>query len=85
MAETCKAIVLRTQAGVNELEVEKFGTDIECEAYLFKVLKPDAFTKNLTELESNEGYLYSVEKFNAGQWTTYKYLIMYVHEGSLMA
>ena len=72
------AIVLRTEAGVDELEIMMHGTLEQCESYLFKHITPnnDGDVKNLTSLESNAGYLYSVELLRNNVWREYKYLLM---------
>ena len=82
MDVTCKAIVMRTQGGLDELEIVKYGTETECEAYLFRNLFPSDITKDLTRLECNDGSLYSVRKFVGGtsEWVEMKYLIMYFSE-----
>lgn len=79
---TCKAIIMKTQAGLDELEFVKQGTEIECEAYLFTVLLPSDTTKDLKRLECNDGSLFSVKKFIGGsqEWVEIKYLIMYYSE-----
>lgn len=77
-----KAIVMRTQGGLDELEVVKHGTDIECEAFLFNVIFPSDTVKDLNRLESNDGRLYSVKKFvpDISKWVEVKYMIQYFNE-----
>ena len=71
------AIVLRTKAEVEELEIMMHGTLEQCESYLFKHITPNKDdAKNLTRLESNEGCLYSVELLRNNVWREYKYLLM---------
>ncbi|MBR4317031.1 MAG: hypothetical protein IKP65_08780 [Alphaproteobacteria bacterium] len=71
------AIVLRTKKELNELEVIKTGNEVECEAYLFNKLMPNSMTRNLQTMDCDNGYMYSVEKMEAGQWKEYKYLLMF--------
>lgn len=71
------AIVLRTAAGIDELEVLKIGTSDECRAFLFDEIIPSSFTRNVQRLESNDGYLYSAEKLKEGNWYEYKYLLLF--------
>ena len=75
------AIVLRTDAGLNELEVVKSGTEIECLGYLADTILPSENTKNVKRLECDNGRMFSVEKKMFGQvvggeWKEYKYLYL---------
>jgi len=76
MSETT-GIVLRTAGDLDELQVVKLGTTEEVEAYLFNKLMPSDFTKNLKVLPCEDGYMYSVEIMESGEWHPYKFILLF--------
>ena len=71
------AMLLRTPAGLDELEVLRVSDPNTVDAMAFKELKPSSYTRNLRRLECNEGEMYQVERLEAGEWKEYKYLVLY--------
>ena len=73
------AMLLRTPAGLDELEVLRVSDPNTVDALAFNELKPSSLTRNLRRLECNEGEMYQVERLEDGQWKEYKYLVLYSH------
>lgn len=71
------AMLLRTPAGLDELEVLRVSDPNTVDAMAFNELKPSSLTRNLRRLECNEGEMYQVERLEGGEWKEYKYLVLY--------
>ena len=71
------AMLLRTPAGLDEMEVLRVSDPNTVDAMAFNELKPSSLTRNLRRLECNEGEMYQVERLEGGQWKEYKYLVLY--------
>ena len=73
------AILLRTETGLDNLEIIAVGTIDEVKSKAFEILMPSFKSRNLEKLDSDEGYLYKVELLKEGQWKEYKYFILFHH------
>ena len=71
------AMLLRTPAGLDELEVLRVSDPNTVDAMAFKELMPSPVRRNLRRLECNDGEMYQVELFEGGKWKEYKYLVLY--------
>lgn len=60
-------------------EIVKFGTKEECDAYLFNVVRPSDLIRNLKKIDCDNGYSFSIEKMERGEWIKRTYNLRRIH------
>ena len=66
--ETTMYVVIANNNAKDDPEIVKFGTEEECEAYLFNIIRPSSLTSNLKQIDCDNGYSLSIEEMERGEW-----------------
>lgn len=80
MKTTAIVIYTTPENSMEHLDVQKIGTENECEAFLFNTLMPSEHCRNLKNLSSDCGYCYQVERFYNNKWNTEIWHLLFHHE-----
>lgn len=61
-------VVIVNSEGKDDPEIVKFGTEEECEAYLFNIIRPSSLIRNLKQIDCDNGYSFEIEEMERGEW-----------------
>ena len=72
-------VVIVNSEGKDDPEIVKSGTEEECEAYLFNIIRPSPFTRDLKQIDCDYGYSFSIEKLERGEWRKITFHLRSIH------